>query len=116
METENCPPPPLLTHDLLIYSPCHGLELSSPKFTLNEVKYVEVMVRGALDLACSSSIKLHNACFSSRNQRNFVVLHTVRYELNFIHRSFSLVSCSHAVERSRRVIFQVIYFWFKQVV
>ena len=37
----------------LIYSPRHGLELSSPKFTLNEVKYVEVIVQGALDLACS---------------------------------------------------------------
>ena len=37
----------------LIYSPCHGRELSSPKFTLNEVKYVKVIVQGALDLACS---------------------------------------------------------------
>ena len=43
----------LLTHDLLIHSPCHGLELSSPKFTLNKVKYVEVIVQGALDLARS---------------------------------------------------------------
>ena len=43
----------MLMHDLLIYSPCHGLELSSPKFTLNEVKYVEVIVQGAFDLACS---------------------------------------------------------------
>ena len=61
-------------------------------------------------------VEMYNVCFSSRNQRKFVVLHTARYELNFIHRSFSLVSCSHAVERSRRFIFQVIYFWFKQVV
>ena len=91
-------------HDLLTHSPCHGLELSSPKFTLNEVKYVEVIVQGALDLACSQSIKLYNACFSSRYQRNFVVLHTARDELNFIHRSFSWVSCSHAGERSRRFI------------
>ena len=43
----------MLTHDLLIYSPCHSLEFSCPKFTLNEVKYVEVIVQGALDLACS---------------------------------------------------------------
>ena len=35
-----------------------------------------------------------------RNRRNFVVLHSARYELNFIHRSFSLVGCSHAVEVS----------------
>ena len=90
--------------------------LSFPKFTLNEVKYVEVIAQGALDLACWKSVKLYNACFSSRNQRNFVVLHTARYELNFIHRSFSWVGCSHAFERSRRFVFQVIYFWFKQVV
>ena len=60
---------------------------------MNEVKYVEVIAQGALDLACWKSVKLYNTCFSSRNQRNFVVLHTARYELNFIHRSFSWVSC-----------------------
>ena len=47
--------------------------------------------------------------FSACNQFHFLVLHTARVQLKFIHVIFVSVSCYHAVERSRRFMFKLYF-------